>query len=84
MVLDAITVAVSLATVFVTTFTKGAFGGGFAILGIPLLALVMDPLSAGALLAPMFCLSDLFAFRYWKATSWSKPDLMLLIPAQVA
>ena len=84
MVLDAITVAVSLATVFVTTFTKGAFGGGFAILGIPLLALVMDPISAGALLAPMFCLSDLFAFRYWKATSWSKPDLMLLIPAQVA
>ncbi len=84
MTLDTVTIAVSLATVFVTTFTKGAFGGGFAILGIPLLALVMDPISAGALLAPMFCLSDIFAYRYWKASTWSKPDLMLLVPAQIA
>ena len=36
---------------------KGSFGGGFAIIGIPLLALVMDPLTAGALLAPLFVMS---------------------------
>jgi hypothetical protein len=28
---------------------KGAFGGGFSIVGIPLLSLVMDPVTAGGL-----------------------------------
>lgn len=82
MILDPVTVGVSIVVVFVTTFTKGAFGGGFAILGIPLLALVMDPVSAGALLAPMFCLSDVFAYRYWKPSTWSRPDLYVLVPSQ--
>ena len=57
MVLDPITIAVSVAAVFLISFMKGAFGGGFAIIGIPLLALVMDPITAGALLAPLFCVT---------------------------
>lgn len=63
---------------------KGGFGGGFAIIGIPLLALVMDPLTAGALLAPLFVAMDLFALRYWRPRTWSKPDLALLLPGLVA
>ena len=63
---------------------KGGFGGGFAIIGIPLLALVMDPLTAGALLAPLFVAMDLFALRYWRPKTWSKPDLTLLLPGLVA
>jgi hypothetical protein len=34
---------------------KGAFGGGFSIVGIPLLSIVMDPVTAGGLLP--HCLS---------------------------
>lgn len=63
---------------------KGAFGGGFALLGIPLLALAMDPLEAGALLAPLFLAMDIFALRYWKPGTWSKPDLAVLIPGLAA
>ena len=58
--LDFVTIALTLAGVFVIAFMKGGFGGGFAI-GIPLLALVMDPLTAGALLAPLFVAMDLCA-----------------------
>lgn len=83
MTLDFPTVAVALATVFLISFTKGVMGGGFAILGIPLLALVMDPISAGALLAPLFCVTDIVALRYWRASTWSKPDLAVLVPAQL-
>jgi len=57
---------------------KGAFGGGFSIVGIPLLSIVMDPVTAGGLLAPLFIAMDLFALRYWKPSTWSKPDLVLL------
>src|SRR4029079_9376194 len=64
-------------------FMKGAFGGGFSIVGIPLLSIVMDPVTAGSLLAPLFVAMDLFALRYWKSSTWSKPDLVRLLPGLV-
>jgi uncharacterized membrane protein YfcA len=54
-----------------------------AIIGIPLLSIVMDPVTAGGLLAPLFVASDLVALRYWKSSTWSKPDLLLLLPGLV-
>jgi len=81
--IDPFTIALALAGVFLIAFMKGAFGGGFAIIGIPLLSLVMDPLTAGALLAPLFVLMDVFALRYWKPAMWSKPDLKILVPCLV-
>ena len=73
-------VAMSLLAVGVIGFMKGAFGGGFAIIGIPLMALVMDPITAGSVLAPVFVAMDLFALRYWKPRTWSRPDLAWLVP----
>ena len=77
------TLLVTFAGVFLICFMKGAFGGGFAIVGIPLLSLVMDPITAGGLLAPLFIAMDLFSLRYWKPSTWSKPDLRLLVPGLV-
>jgi uncharacterized membrane protein YfcA len=77
------TILIAFAGVFVIAFMRGAFGGGFAIIGIPLLSLVMDPVTAGGLLAPLFIAMDLFALRYWKPSTWSKPDLVLLLPGLV-
>lgn len=82
--LSAVTVLVAFAGVFLICFLKGAFGGGFAIVGIPLLSFVMDPVTAGGLLAPLFVAMDLFALRYWKPSTWSKADLVLLLPGLVA
>ena len=61
--------------------TRGT--GGFAIIGIPFMALVMDPIAAGAQLALMLCISDIVALRYWRPTTWSIPDLKVLIPGQL-
>lgn len=66
--------------VFLIAFMKGAFGGGLAIVGIPVLSLVMDPISAGAVLAPLFVLMDMAALYYWRPSTWSKIDLVLLLP----
>jgi len=66
--------------VFLIAFMKGAFGGGLAIVGIPVLSLVIDPISAGALLAPLFVLMDMAALYYWRPSTWSKIDLALLLP----
>src|SRR5258708_2047985 len=83
MELTTTTVLIAFAGVFLICFMKGAFGGGFSIVGIPLLSLVMDPVTAGGLLAPLFIAMDLFALRYWKPSTWSKPDLLLLLPGLV-
>jgi uncharacterized protein len=74
------TILIAFAGVFLICFMKGAFGGGFSIVGIPLLSIVMDPVTAGGLLAPLFIAMDLYALRYWKPQTWSKPDLLLLLP----
>jgi len=83
MELTVTTIMVAFAGVFLICFMKGAFGGGFSIVGIPLLSMVMDPVTAGGLLAPLFIAMDLFALRYWKPSTWSKPDLVLLLPGLV-
>lgn len=77
-------IAVAMLAVMTIGFMKGAFGGGFAIIGIPLLALVMDPIKAGSLLAPLFVAMDLFALRFWRPNTWSRPDLLLLLPGLLA
>ena len=81
--LTAATILVAFAGVSLICFMKGAFGGGFSIVGIPLLSFVMDPVTAGGLLAPLFIAMDLFALLYWKPSTWSKPDLALLLPGLV-
>jgi uncharacterized membrane protein YfcA len=83
MELTATTILIVFTGVFLICFMKGAFGGGFSIIGIPLLSIVMDPVTAGGLLAPLFIAMDLFALRYWKPSTWSKPDLALLVPGLV-
>src|SRR3954464_502412 len=83
MELTVTTVLVAFAGVFLICFMKGAFGGGFSIVGIPLLSIVMDPVTAGGLLAPLLVAMDLFALRYWKPSTWSKRDLVLLLPGLV-
>ena len=84
MELSLATILIAFAGVFLICFMKGAFGGGFSIVGIPMLSLVMDPVTAGGLLAPLFIAMDLFALRYWKPSTWSKPDLLRLLPGLVA
>ena len=81
--MNLLTIAVAEASVFFIAFAKGALGGGFAMVGVPLLSLVMDPISAGTLLAPMFVVMDLYALRYWKPSTWSRQDLSILIPGLV-
>jgi uncharacterized protein len=73
----------ALAATLLIAFMKGACGGGFAIVGIPLLSLAMDPIAAGALLASRFVARDLFALRYRRPSTWSKPNLAVLLPGLV-
>jgi uncharacterized protein len=62
-------------TTFLMAAAKGAFGGGLAIVGIPLLSLVTDPISAAIIVAPLVLFMDVFAMRAFPPSTWSRPDL---------
>jgi uncharacterized membrane protein YfcA len=73
-------ISAAVAAVFLISFFKGAFGGGVAMVGIPLMSLAMDPLVAGAVLAPLLLVMDAFALRHWSPRTWSRADVTWLIP----
>ncbi|MCA0407314.1 MAG: TSUP family transporter, partial [Proteobacteria bacterium] len=68
------------ATVAMIAFSKGAFGGGAASLGVPMLSFFIDPIGAAIAVAPMVSAMDMFTLRAFGPSSWSWPDLKGLLP----
>lgn len=63
--------------------SKGGFGGGLGTAAVPLMALVISPVQAAAILLPILCVMDIVAV--WKFRGkWLWPELHVLIPASLA
>ena len=61
---------------------KGGFGGNIAILSVPLMAMVVTPQQAAAILLPILCAMDLVALATFKGR-WDKTNLRIILPASV-
>jgi hypothetical protein len=71
--------ALASIAVLIVGIAKGGFGGGIGIVGVPLMALVVSPARAAAIMLPILMLMDVFALRaYWR--QWHLPNLRLLLP----
>jgi uncharacterized membrane protein YfcA len=81
---DPVFYLIGLPTIFVIAVSKGAFGGGLAVLGIPMLSLVMSPIEAAIVVAPLVSVMDLFALGKFGPSTWSRPDLSWLVPGLIA
>jgi uncharacterized membrane protein YfcA len=72
-------VAASVA-VLIAGIAKGGLGGGIAVVGVPLMAMVVSPAQAAAVLLPILMVMDALALRaYWGA--WDVGNLRVLLPA---
>jgi uncharacterized protein len=80
---DPVFYAVGLVTVFIMALSKGAFGGGIALVGVPLLSLVVDPLDASVMVAILVVAMDVFALRAFPMKTWSRIDLKFLLPGLI-
>jgi len=58
--------AVALPAVILVGLSKGGFGGAVGFVGVPLMALVMSPVQAAAILLPILCLMDLVSVWTWR------------------
>ncbi|MDF1522521.1 MAG: sulfite exporter TauE/SafE family protein [Trueperaceae bacterium] len=60
--------------------SKGGLGGAFALMGVPVLALVMPPVQAAALLLPLLLMMDAVSLWVWRGTA-HRPTLAAMLPA---
>ncbi|TVS01445.1 MAG: sulfite exporter TauE/SafE family protein [Rhodobacteraceae bacterium] len=67
-----------LATILVG-LSKGGLGGAFALMGVPILSLVMPPLQAAALLLPLLLMMDAISLWTWRGW-WDHRTLAHLLP----
>ncbi|MCB1971076.1 MAG: sulfite exporter TauE/SafE family protein [Geminicoccaceae bacterium] len=62
--------------------SKGGFGGGLGIVAVPLMALVIPPAQAAALLLPLLCLMDLIGIGRYRR-DWDRHSLKCMLPGAV-
>ena len=78
MELDATYFLLATAAVLLAAISKGGFGSGAAFLAAPLLANVIEPAQAVALMLPLLMLMDLTSLRtYWRQWSWPHARLLM-------
>ena len=73
---------VAIPAVVLFGISKGGFGGGLGVAAVPLMALVISPVQAAAIMLPILCVMDLFAIRRFRGR-WVLPELRVLIPASL-
>ena len=73
---------VAIPAVLLFGISKGGFGGGLGVIAVPLMALIISPVQAAAILLPILCVMDLVAL--WKFRGkWVWPELRVLLPASL-
>tara|TARA_B110000196_G_C20967937_1_gene577224 strand:- start:239 stop:850 length:612 start_codon:yes stop_codon:yes gene_type:complete len=71
---------VAIPAIMIYGISKGGFAGGLGVIAVPLMALVVSPLQAAAILLPILCAMDLVALWTFRG-QWVWPELKLIIPA---
>lgn len=72
--------AAAVVAVLVVGVAKGGLGGGIAVVGVPLMAMVVSPAQAAAVLLPILLVMDALAIRAYRG-AWDRRNLRVLVPA---
>src|SRR5690606_11033490 len=74
--------AVAIPATLIVGLAKGGFGGGVSVLGVPLMALVIPPLEAAAIMLPIMIVMDVVAVGAWWRV-FDRRSLVILLPASL-
>src|SRR3546814_4948679 len=77
--LDLVFFAAAIPAVLLVGLSKGGLGGALALMGVPILALVVDPLQAAAIFLPILIVMDIVALWAWRHHN-DRRTLLLLLP----
>jgi uncharacterized membrane protein YfcA len=74
--------AVAIPAILIVGISKGGFGAGLGIVGVPLIALAVSPVQAAAIMLPLLCVMDWAGMWAYRGV-WDKANLKILLPAGV-
>lgn len=80
MISDPLFYAVAVPAVILVGLAKGGFVGALAMLGVPLMALVISPVQAAGIMLPILIAMDVFALWAYRGV-FHKENLKILLPA---
>lgn len=69
----------AIPAVLIAAVSKGGLGGGLGIVSVPLMALVIPPSQAAAIMLPLLCVMDMIGLRAYRA-SWDRRVLQAMLP----
>lgn len=75
--------ATSVPAVALIGLSKGGFGGNMALIGVPLMALVMSPVQAAAIMLPILVVMDMVSLWTWRGRR-DGATLRNMLPGAVA
>ena len=82
MITDTLFYLAAVPAVILFGVSKGGFGSGLGILAVPLLAMVVPPIQAAAIMLPILCFMDLLGLWAYRG-KWIWPELRILLPASL-
>ena len=74
--------AAAVPSVILVGLGKGGFGGAMALIGVPVMALVMSPVQAAAILLPILIGMDIVSLWTWRGT-YDRKTLAYLLPGGI-
>jgi uncharacterized membrane protein YfcA len=74
--------AAALPAVMLAGLSKGGFGGAMGFVGVPLMALVMSPVQAAAIMLPILVLMDMVSLWTWRGV-YDRQTLIFTMPGAV-
>lgn len=79
---DPIFYLIAVPAVVMFGIAKGGFGAGLGVLAVPMMAMVISPVQAAAILLPILCVMDLFGLWAYRG-KWVLPELRIMLPASL-
>jgi uncharacterized protein len=80
MITDPLFYLVAVPGVLLAGFAKGGFGGSLGMLAVPLMAIVISPVQAAAIMLPILIAMDLVGLVAWRGT-FDKRAISIILPA---
>lgn len=82
MIDDPLFYLVAVPALLIVGISKGGFGGGLGMMGVPMMALVMPPFQAAAIMLPILCVMD--AIGVWAyRRKWDGTTMSIILPAAI-
>lgn len=72
--------AAAIPAVIFVGLSKGGFGGAMALVGLPLMALVVSPIKAAAIMLPILIVMDIVSLWTWRGV-FDVKTLKIMLPA---